>query len=143
MKPKYYTGNIQPGPDIIFVFGSNPEGRHGLGTAKIARNQFGAIYGCGEGLMGNSYAIPTKDLRFYTQPSISPDHIIASIQKMYDTARANPDKKFMVAYRNVGPAKSLNGYTGDEMMDMFMQAGSIPSNVYFSYEWVSSGRLEL
>ena len=47
---KYYTGNITPEPDTIFVFGSNPEGRHGSGSAKVARLQFGAIYGQGEGL---------------------------------------------------------------------------------------------
>lgn len=43
----------------IFVFGSNLAGRHGGGAARIALNRFGAIYGQGEGLQGNSYAIPT------------------------------------------------------------------------------------
>ena len=47
---KFYIGNIAPEANTIFVFGSNPEGRHGAGTAKVARNQFGAIYGQGEGL---------------------------------------------------------------------------------------------
>lgn len=54
---KFYIGNITPEANTIF--GSNPEGRHG--AAKVARNQFGAIYGQGEGLQGN--ALPTKDLR--------------------------------------------------------------------------------
>ena len=27
---KHYTGDIQPEPNTIFVFGSNPEGRHGV-----------------------------------------------------------------------------------------------------------------
>lgn len=44
----YYTGNITPEPDTIFVFGSNPEGRHGAGSAKVARELFGAVYGQGE-----------------------------------------------------------------------------------------------
>lgn len=43
----------------IFVFGSNLAGRHGGGAARIALNRFGAIWGQGEGLQGNSYAIPT------------------------------------------------------------------------------------
>ena len=30
----HYTGNITPGKDIIFVFGSNPEGKHGAGSAR-------------------------------------------------------------------------------------------------------------
>ena len=34
---KYYTDNIKPGDNIIFVFGSNPEGRHGKGAAYIAK----------------------------------------------------------------------------------------------------------
>jgi hypothetical protein len=61
--PKFYSGRITPADDVIFVFGSNPEGRHGAGSAKTAREKFGAIRGQGEGLQGNSYAIPTKDLR--------------------------------------------------------------------------------
>lgn len=43
----------------VFVFGSNLAGRHGGGAARIALNRFGAVYGQGEGLQGNSYAIPT------------------------------------------------------------------------------------
>ena len=42
---KTYKGNITPEPGTIFVFGSNPEGVHGAGSAKVARLQFGAIYG--------------------------------------------------------------------------------------------------
>lgn len=46
-------------PDEIFVFGSNLAGHHGGGAARIALNNFGAIYGQGVGLQGQSYAIPT------------------------------------------------------------------------------------
>ena len=61
-KVNYYTGNITPEANTIFVFGSNPKGIHGAGAAKVAMEQFGAKYGVGEGLTGNSYALPTKDL---------------------------------------------------------------------------------
>ena len=47
----------------IFVFGSNPEGRHGKGTAKIAHDYYGAVYGKGRGLYGNSYALITTNLK--------------------------------------------------------------------------------
>ena len=47
----------------IFVFGSNPEGRHGAGTAKIAKEKFGAVYGVGRGLTGQCWALPTKNLK--------------------------------------------------------------------------------
>lgn len=46
-------------PDAVFVFGSNIHGGHGGGAAYIAWKQFGAIMGCGVGLQGQSYAIPT------------------------------------------------------------------------------------
>ena len=140
-----YTGNITPDANTIFVFGSNPEGRHGAGAAKIAREQFGAIYGQGEGLQGNAYALPTKDLRVKKNNSlrsIPPEQIIESIKKLYETARQNPNKQFKIAYRNTDKA-SLNGYTGLEMIDMFLKAGSIPSNIVFSKEWVDTGKFNL
>jgi len=46
-----------------------------------------------------------------------------------------------VAYRNTTTA-SLNGYTGLEMIDMFIKAGVIPDNIYFSQEWVNTGRFD-
>lgn len=138
-----YTGNITPADDVIFVFGSNPEGRHGAGAAKVAREKFGAIYGQGEGLQGNAYALPTKDLRVKENKgyrSISKEQIVNNIRKMYRTAMQNPNKKFMVGYRNAINERSLNGYTGGEMIDMFIEAGNIPSNVFFSEEWARSGK---
>lgn len=50
---QYYDGYINDlKENEVFVFGSNPEGRHGAGTAKIAREKFGAEYGVGRGLTG-------------------------------------------------------------------------------------------
>ena len=43
----------------IFVFGSNLAGAHGGGAARLAYERFGAIFGKGVGLQGQSYAIPT------------------------------------------------------------------------------------
>lgn len=68
----YYTGMIVPDDNTIFVFGSNPEGRHGAGAAKTAVQKFGAIYGQGEGLQGNAYALPTKDLRVTNTSNLVP-----------------------------------------------------------------------
>ena len=140
-----YTGDVTPDANTIFVFGSNPEGRHGAGAARVAREQFGAIYGQGEGLQGNAYALPTKDLRVTENRglrSISESQIIENIKKLYETARQNPDKQFKIAYRNTDRA-SLNGYTGLEMIDMFLKAGSIPTNIVFSKEWVDTGKFNL
>jgi hypothetical protein len=140
-----YEGNITPEKDTIFVFGSNPEGRHGAGAAKVAKDKFGAKYGKGEGLQGNAYALPTKDLRVKENKglrSISSETITNSIKELYKVAKNNPNKKFKIAYRNTDKA-SLNGYTGLEMIDMFNAAGNIPSNVYFSSEWINTGKLNV
>lgn len=143
---KYYTGNITPEPDTIFVFGSNPEGIHGAGSAKVAKNLFGAIYGQGEGLQGSAYALPTKDLRVLENRgyrSISAEQITENIRKMYRCAEEHPDKKFKVAYRNQPDERTLCGYSGRELMVMFKKAcdGNYPDNIYFSEEWANSGLL--
>ena len=52
-----HIGSLQP--NEVFVFGSNLGGHHGGGAARVALNRFGAIYGQGVGLQGQSYAIPT------------------------------------------------------------------------------------
>lgn len=136
--PASYEGKITPDANTIFVFGSNPEGRHGAGAAKVAREQFGAVYGQGEGLQGNAYALPTKDLRVKENnglKSISPKQIVENIKRMYEVARQNPNKQFKVAYTNALNETTLNGYTGREMIQMFKDAGPIPSNVVFSKNW--------
>lgn len=138
---RFYSGNIEPSKDVVFVFGSNPEGRHGAGAAKVARLRFGAVYGKGEGLQGNAYAIPTKDLRVRKNNgyrSISAKDITQSIRRLYECARQHPDKRFCIAYRNIC-SRSLNGYTGIEMIRMFIDAGPIPDNIYVSEEWMNTG----
>jgi len=135
-----YRGMIKPEPGTIFVFGSNPEGRHGAGAARVALQQFYAKYGKGEGIQGNAYAIPTKDLRVKENNSlrsIAPDKIIESIRAMYAYAERNIDKTFKVAYTNSEDETTLNGYTGREMFNMFVEAGPIPSNVQFSENWLN------
>ena len=61
---KCWTGETitQLEPNYVFVFGSNPEGRHGAGAAKAAL-KFGAKYGIGRGLQGQTYALVTKNLK--------------------------------------------------------------------------------
>lgn len=46
-------------PDDFFVFGSNLEGKHIGGAARVAYEKFGAVWGQGVGVQGQSYAIPT------------------------------------------------------------------------------------
>lgn len=115
-------------PNQIFVFGSNTQGRHGLGAAKTAKDKFGAKYGQAEGLQGQSYAIITKDLTKKEQPSRTPKQIKEQIHKLYEFARQNPDKEFLVAYSSTG--KNLNHYSNKAMAEMFASE-EIPSNIVF------------
>jgi hypothetical protein len=41
-----------PENNVVFVFGSNTEGRHGAGAAKVAKDKFGAKYGQAKGMQG-------------------------------------------------------------------------------------------
>ena len=52
----------------IFVFGSNLAGIHAGGAAKFAKDNFGAIEGCGIGPQGKCWAIPTLDHDFIKLP---------------------------------------------------------------------------
>ena len=56
ISPNYIT---QLAPNEVFVFGSNLQGMHGGGAARLAYREFGAEWGQGVGLFGQSYAIPT------------------------------------------------------------------------------------
>lgn len=138
---KYWKGKkiIKLLPNQIFVFGSNPEGRHGAGSAKIAM-KFGAEYGNGRGLQGQTYALVTKNLLVgFTEQetgicykeagmrSVSKTYIVQNIRDLYTCALANPEKEFLIAYTH--PSKNLNGYTCREMSAMFTLAGEKPENI--------------
>ena len=126
---KTYSGNITHlKENQIFVFGSNPKGIHGAGTALIALKKFGAKYGQGYGLQGKSYAIATKDLSKNIHPSISKEEIIRQIRTLYSTAAITPEFEYFIAYR--GNGKNLNGYTAQEMAEMFACAEA-PENIIF------------
>lgn len=145
---KFWTGNeiIDLKDGQIFVYGSNPEGRAGAGAAKAAMN-FGAKYGIGRGMQGRTYALITKNLRAgYIEKatgikydkegyqSVSKQQISQNIDELYECMRNNPDKMFIIAYKNEtwpngSPKKSLNGYTGEEMFNLFTENKDVPPNI--------------
>ena len=142
-KEHVYTGDIVPEDNVIFVFGSNTEGRHGAGSAKVAVEQFGAKYGVGEGLCGNSYALPTVDFTRKKRPSRTEAEIVDSIVDMYLCAWSLPSYTFKIAYRSKADEKTLCGYTGKQLLLMFLAAygifykkyKNVPKNIQFSEEW--------
>ena len=137
---KTYTGKIESlKSNQVFVFGSNTQGRHGKGAALTARQKFGAIYGQSEGPQGQSYAIITKDLTKSKHPSRTKEQIIEQISKLYEYAKQNPDKEFLIAYSGTGA--NLNAYSNQEMADMFNSL-DIPQNIVFEESFNQLIKLE-
>lgn len=127
-------------PNEVFVFGSNPEGRHGMGAAKAAV-AFGARYGNGRGRMGQSYGLVTKNLRagfkerstgiVYHEAgatSVSPKQIMDNIAELYLHATQHPNDKFLITYQDT--SRNLNGYSPLDMLRMFASM-PIPHNIVF------------
>lgn len=110
----------------IFVFGSNLAGRHGKGAALFARQRHGAIYGQGEGLQGNSYAIPTKDEKLQV---LLITQIATRVFAFKRFAESRPDLTFNVTPVGCG----LAGYPQSVMRALFEP---MPPNCRYSPEWL-------
>src|SRR5690606_31746914 len=108
----------------IFVFGSNLAGRHGKGAALYARQNHGAIYGCGSGPQGNSYAIPTKTGNLDILPLW---FIQQEVEKFIEYANQHPELEFQLTPIGCG----LAGYKPEQIAPMFKHA---PSNVIIPKE---------
>lgn len=113
----------------VFVFGSNLAGRHGLGAALEAKQNWGAEYGVGVGRTGNSYAIPTKDenLNVLSFPQIR-EHINTFIQY----AKDNPQCLFYMTAIGTG----LAGYDIEEVKKPFTPYRKLPYNIVFTKDWL-------
>ncbi len=94
----------------IFVFGSNLAGAHGGGAARLAHERFGAVWGQGVGLQGQSYAIPTM------QGGV--DTIKPYVDEFYEFAVKHPEYKFLVTRIGCGIA----GFTPKEIAPLFTSA---------------------
>lgn len=101
----------------IFVFGSNLQGSHGGGAAAIAAKQFGAIWGQGVGLQGQSYGIPTMHGGV--------EEIKPYVDEFIEFAKQNPNLKFLVTRIGCGIA----GFTEEEMAPLFAEGANV-ENVY-------------
>ena len=101
----------------IFVFGSNLEGMHGGGAARVAYNKFGAIWGQGVGLQGQSYAIPTMHGGVNV--------IKPYVDEFIDFAKSHTELKFLVTRIGCGIA----GFTDEEIAPLFKEAIEI-ENIY-------------
>jgi len=111
----------------IFVFGSNESGRHGMGAAKTAMQKFGAQYGKGYGLQGQSFAIPTKDKWLKT---LTIGKISQYLDEFFLFAKQHPEYKFYVTKIGCG----LAGYSVQEMKELFVSR-EIPNHVIVPQEF--------
>ena len=99
-------------PNEVFVFGSNLGGFHAGGAARAALNNFGAVWGQGVGLQGQSYAIPTMHGGV--------DAIRPYIDEFIQFAQSRPDLYFYVTRIGCGIA----GFSDEQMAPLF--AGALP-----------------
>lgn len=97
-------------PDEIFVFGSNLAGHHGGGAARVAMDRFGAEWGRGEGIQGQSYAIPTMQGGVET--------IKPYVDRFLDLAYEWDQNTFLVTRIGCGIA----GFTPEQIAPMFDRA---------------------
>jgi len=122
----------------FFVFGSNNKGVHGLGAAKTAVTEFGAIRGQAIGKQGKAFAIRTKmyqngALTKYNEltednKKIMDKMTVQDLNELRIEATTNPNNKYYVT--EIGT--KLAGRTVDQMKNFFMRMNSklgIPNNI--------------
>lgn len=106
----------------IFVFGSNLNGLHGGGAARVAMEKFGAMWGQGVGLQGQSYAIPTMHGGV--------DAIKPYVDEFITFAKLHPELKFLVTRIGCGIA----GFSEEEIAPLFADALEI-NNIYLPQDF--------
>lgn len=100
-------------PDEVFVFGSNLQGHHGGGAARVAMQRFGAIWGQGIGLQGQCYAIPTMQGGVET--------VKPYVAQFIDFAKEHKELFFYVTRIGCGIA----GFKDQDMAPLFADALTI------------------
>ena len=110
------------GENEVFVFGSNLAGAHGGGAALLAYRKFGAIWGLGVGLQGQSYGIPTMHGGV--------DAIKPYVDEFIEFAKTRPDLTFLVTRVGCGIA----GFTNEEISPLFAKAHEV-ENIVLPSGW--------
>lgn len=106
----------------VFVFGSNLAGAHGGGAALLAYRKFGAIWGQGVGMQGQSYGIPTMHGGV--------DAIKPYVDEFIEFAKTRPDLTFLVTRVGCGIA----GFTNEEISPLFAKAHDV-ENIVLPAGW--------
>lgn len=106
----------------IFVFGCRRSGRHCEGAAAFALENFGAIFGRGEGPQGRSYAIATAGVGLVD--------VKAAVDRFTKYAMEHPELHFWVTRIGCG----LGGWRVPQIAPMFRDA-SLLNNVWLPKEF--------
>jgi len=118
-------------PKLVFVFGSNERGIHGMGAAQHANKFHDAQYGIpfghtGDKIGAGSFAIPTKGPDVKT--ALPLDAIEGYVKAFLRYARFRPELRFAVTRIGCG----LAGYTGADIGPLFIGA---PANCILPISW--------
>ena len=128
MEKRFTPDNIQElKENQIFVFGSNMNGNHAGGAARLAVEKFGAIMGRAEGIQGQSYAIPTLD---EDMEKVAEEDLINYLANLRHFANEHPEKEFLLTAIGTGIA----GFDTDYMAYMVLRA-NLPGNVTIPEEF--------
>jgi hypothetical protein len=129
MNPNKITPQLisQLNENEILVFESNTLGKHDRGISKLALT-FGAEFGKGIGLSGNTYAIPIKgsDLKRYLNLS----QIKGYVDKFIEFAKQNKELFFLIT--PIG--SDFKTYSYKEIAPLFKETLNL-ENVSIPFEW--------
>lgn len=145
-----YHDGISKDTDGVMVFTSSKYG-YSTSTAKIAKEQgrFRTLDVAQESPV-NKMTFSRKGFALEMVGDdgkpLEREMIVKNIRKLYYAARTNKNKKFLIPYTETGLEKTDSGYSGDELMSMFIEAGGekgIPKNVSFSFDWAKNGNFKI
>lgn len=119
-----FTPDMNDGQHV-FVFGSNENGHHYGGAARVAQEHWGAFWGVSVGMTGKSYAIPTLDKQMRKRSLAQIQHDVGDFIAY---AHKHPETKFLVTAIGCGIA----GFTNEEIAPLFNEA---PDNCVLPDEW--------
>lgn len=106
----------------VFVFGSNNEGKHYGGAAKLAFEKFGAIMGKAHGIQGNCYAINSMSGMLF---------IKIGVKDFIEYAKLTPEKTFLVTEIGCGIA----GYEPEDIAPLFKECLDV-ENVFLPQRFI-------
>ena len=110
-------------PNEVFVFGSNLSGAHGGGAALVALRKFGAVWGQGVGLQGQSYGIPTMQGGVET--------IAPYVDEFIEFAKEHQELTFYVTRIGCGIA----GFRDSEIAPLFSKARQLKNVILPKTFW--------